>query len=238
MAIGPERKFMTAAQAGVADIDVGLRQYMLKVYDYMAGGLVLTGLVAFAVVNVPGVAQVVFPLRWVAFFATLGIALFMGFRIHTMRASTAQALFWGYAAMMGVWISPILLMYTGASMAKTFFITAGTFAAMSLYGYTTKRDLSQFGAFLFMGLIGLLLAIVVNLFLHRPAVDFAISILGVLIFTGLTAWDTQRIKEWYAEQDAAEVMTKKAIQGALQLYLDFLNLFLFLLRFLGVVRSN
>ena len=124
MAIGPERKFMTAAQAGVADIDVGLRQYMLKVYDYMAGGLVLTGLVAFAVVNVPGVAQVVFPLRWVAFFATLGIALFMGFRIHTMRASTAQALFWGYAALMGVWISPILLMYTGASMAKTFFITS------------------------------------------------------------------------------------------------------------------
>jgi FtsH-binding integral membrane protein len=229
---------MTAAQASAADIDVGLRQYMLKVYDYMAGGLVLTGLVAFAVVTVPAVAQVVFPLRFVAFFATLGIAFFMGFRIHKMRVGTAQALFWGYAALMGVWISPILLIYTGASMAKTFFITAGMFAGMSLYGYTTKRDLSQFGSFLVMGLIGLLLAIVVNLFLHSPAVDFAISILGVLIFTGLTAWDTQRIKEWYIEQDAAEVMTKKAIQGALQLYLDFLNLFLFLLRFLGVARSN
>jgi len=238
MAIGPERKYMTAAQADVADIDVGLRQYMLKVYDYMAGGLVLTGLVAFAVVNIPAVYEVLFPLRFVALFATFGIALFMGFRIHTMKAGTAQALFWAYATLMGIWISPILLVYTGASIAQTFFITAGTFAAMSLYGYTTKRDLSQFGSFLVMGLIGLLLAIVVNIFLRSPAVDFAISIIGVLIFTGLTAWDTQRIKEWYVEQDAAEVMTKKAIQGALQLYLDFLNLFLFLLRFLGVVRSN
>jgi FtsH-binding integral membrane protein len=238
MAIGPERKYMTAAQAGVADIDVGLRQYMLKVYDYMAGGLVLTGLVAFAAVNIPAVYEILFPLRFIALFATLGIALFMGFRIHAMKAGTAQALFWAYAALMGVWISPILLMYTGASIAQTFFITAGTFAAMSLYGYTTKRDLSQFGSFLVMGLIGLVLAIVVNLFLRSPAIDFAISILGVLIFTGLTAWDTQRIKEWYMEQDAADVMTKKAIQGALQLYLDFLNLFLFLLRFLGVARSN
>jgi FtsH-binding integral membrane protein len=238
MAIGPERNYMTRAQAGAADIDVGLRQYMLKVYDYMAGGLVLTGLVAFAAVNIPAVYEILFPLRFVALFATFGIALFMGFRINTMRASTAQALFWIYAALMGIWISPILLMYTGASIAKTFFITAGTFAAMSLYGYTTKRDLSQFGSFLVMGLFGLILAIVVNLFLRSPAVDFAISILGVLIFTGLTAWDTQRIKEWYYEHDAAEVMTKKAIQSALQLYLDFLNLFLFLLRFLGVARSN
>jgi hypothetical protein len=238
MAIGPERNYMTRAQAGVADIDVGLRQYMLKVYDYMAGGLVLTGLIAFAAVSIPAVREIVFPLRFVALFATFGIALFMGFRIHAMRAATAQALFWVYAALMGVWISPILLIYTGASIATTFFITAGTFAGMSLYGYTTKRDLSQFGSFLVMGLFGIILAIVVNLFLHSPAVDFAISILGVLIFTGLTAWDTQRIKEWYFEHDAAEVMTKKAIQGALQLYLDFLNLFLFLLRFLGVARSN
>jgi FtsH-binding integral membrane protein len=238
MAIGPEEKYMTAAQAGVADIDVGLRQYMLKVYDYMAGGLVLTGLVAFAAVNIPSVYEIVFPLRFVALFATFGIVLFMGFRIHSMRASTAQALFWTYAALMGIWISPILLMYTGASIAKTFFITAGTFAAMSLYGYTTKRDLSQFGSFLVMGVFGLILAIVVNWFLRSPAIDFGISVIGVLIFTGLTAWDTQRIKEWYAEQDAGEVMAKKAILGALELYLDFLNLFLFLLRFLGVSRSN
>jgi len=238
MAIGPERNYMTQAQAGVADIDVGLRKYMLKVYDYMAGGLVLTGLVAFAVISIPAVAQVVFPLRWVALFATLGIVLFMGFRIHKMQVGTAQALFWGYAALMGIWISPILLVYTGASIAKTFFITAGMFAGMSLYGYTTKRDLSAIGSFLVMGLIGLILAFLVNLFLQSPAIDFALSVIGVLIFTGLTAWDTQRIKEWYIEQDAADVMTKKAIQGALQLYLDFLNLFLLLLRFLGVVRSN
>jgi len=238
MAIGPERKYMTAAQAGVADIDVGLRQYMLRVYNYMIGGLALTGAIAYAALAVPAVAEVIFPLRWIALFGTLGIAFFMGFRIHSMKATTAQALFWAFAALMGVWISPIAFVYTGASIAKTFFITAGTFAAMSLYGYTTKTDLSRFGSFLIMGLIGLFLAIVVNMFLASPAMDFAISVIGVLLFTGLTAWDTQKIKEWYAESDGGDVALKKAVYGALNLYMDFINLFLFLLRFLGVARSN
>ena len=240
MAIGPDRRYMTAAQAGVAEIDVGLRQYMLRVYQYMTGGLALTGVVAFAVFSVPALQQLFIgtPLMWVAFFATLGIAFFMGFRIHSMSATTAQTLFWVYAAIMGIWLSPIALVYTGASIAKTFFITAGTFAAMSLYGYTTKTDLSRFGSFLFMGLIGLILAMVVNWFLASPAIDFAISVIGVLLFTGLTAYDTQRIKEWYVEHDAGDVAVKKAVYGALNLYLDFINLFLFLLRFLGVARSE
>ena len=249
MAIGPERKFMTAAQAGVADIDVGLRQYMLRVYNYMIGGLALTGAVAFAIVSMPALQQLFLvrdivgrisltPLTWVALFATLGIAFFMGFRINSMKASTAQGLFWLYAGLMGVWLSPIALVYTGASIGKTFFITAGTFAAMSLYGYTTKTDLSRFRSFLIMGVIGLILAMVVNWFLASPAMDFAISVIGVLLFTALTAYDTQRIKEWYAESDGGDVALKKAVYGALNLYMDFINLFLFLLRFLGVARSN
>jgi hypothetical protein len=239
MAIGPERNYMTAARADVA-IDVGLRAYMLRVYQYMTGGLALTGAVAYAIVSVPALTQLFIgtPLMWVALFATLGIAFFMGFRIHSMKASTAQTLFWVYAAIMGIWLSPIALIYTGASIAKTFFITAGTFAAMSLWGYTTKTDLSRFGSFLFMGLIGLLLAMVVNWFLASPAIDFVISVVGVLIFTGLTAYDTQRIKEWYAESDIGDVVVKKAVFGALNLYMDFINLFLFLLRFLGVARSE
>ena len=240
MAIGPDRKYMSAAQADVAQIDVGLRQYMLRVYQYMTGGLALTGLVAFAILSVPSLQQLFIgtPLMWVALFATLGIAFFMGFRIHSMSATTAQTLFWVYAGLMGIWLSPIALIYTGASIAKTFFITAGTFAAMSLYGYTTKTDLSRFGSFLFMGLIGLLLAMVVNWFLASPAIDFAISVIGVLLFTGLAAYDTQRIKEWYAESDGGDVLVKKAVYGALNLYMDFINLFLFLLRFLGVARSE
>ena len=240
MAIGPDRKYMSAAQADVAQIDVGLRQYMLRVYQYMTGGLALTGLVAFAILSVPSLQQLFIgtPLMWVALFATLGIAFFMGFRIHSMSATTAQTLFWVYAGLMGIWLSPIALIYTGASIAKTFFITAGTFAAMSLYGYTTKTDLSRFGSFLFMGLIGLFLAMVVNWFLASPAIDFAISVIGVLLFTGLAAYDTQRIKEWYAESDGGDVLVKKAVYGALNLYMDFINLFLFLLRFLGVARSE
>jgi FtsH-binding integral membrane protein len=202
--------------------------------------LALTGLVAFAILSVPSLQQLFIgtPLMWVALFATLGIAFFMGFRIHSMSATTAQTLFWVYAGLMGIWLSPIALIYTGASIAKTFFITAGTFAAMSLYGYTTKTDLSRFGSFLFMGLIGLFLAMVVNWFLASPAIDFAISVIGVLLFTGLAAYDTQRIKEWYAESDGGDILVKKAVYGALNLYMDFINLFLFLLRFLGVARSE
>jgi len=240
MALGPERNYMTARQAEAAQIDVGLRTYMLRVYQYMTGGLALTGLVALSVATVPALRGLLVgtPLMWVALFATLGIAFFMGFRINSMKASTAQTLFWVYAALMGVWLAPIALVYTGASIAKTFFITAGTFAAMSLYGYTTKADLSKFGSFLMMGVIGLIIAMVVNIFLASPAIDFVISVVGVLIFTGLAAYDTQKIKEWYSEMDGGELAVKKAVYGALNLYMDFINLFLFLLRFLGVARSE
>ena len=238
MALGPDYRTVSRTGTTAVEIDAGLRQYMLRVYNYMLGGLALTGAIAYAAVAVPEAAEILFPLRWPALFGTLGIALFMGFRIHSMRASTAQILFWVFAGLMGVWISPIAFVYTGASIAKTFFICAGTFAAMSLYGYTTKADLSRFGSFLVMGLIGLILAIVVNLFLASPALDFAISVVGVLLFTGLTAWDTQKVKQWYAESDGSDVALKKAIYGALQLYLDFIILFLFMLRFLGVARSD
>lgn len=249
MAIGPERNYMNARTADSVQIDAGLRSYMLQVYQYMTGGLALTAVVALAVINVPALQNLFFTfnvagqlsptmLTWAALIGSVGIAFFMGFRIHSMSASTAQMLFWAYAAIMGVWLSPIALVYTGASIAKTFFITAGTFAAMSLYGYTTKTDLSRFGSFLIMGLIGLLLAIVVNIFLASPAIDFVISVVGVLIFTGLAAYDTQKIKEWYSEMDGGDVMVKKAVYGALNLYMDFINLFLFLLRFLGVARSE
>jgi len=237
MAIGPDRRYMTAAQAQAAQIDVGLRQYMMRVYDYMAGGLVLTGLVAFAVANIPSVYEVVMPLRWVIAIATIGIAFFYSFRVSSMKASTAQTLFWVYAGLMGLWLAPIFIVYTHASIARVFFVTAGTFAGMSLYGYTTKRDLSAIGSFLIMGVWGILLAFIVNYFLQSAALDFALSVIGVLIFTGLTAFDTQRIKEWYAETDGGEVMAKKAIVGALNLYLDFINLFLFLLRFMGASRN-
>ena len=240
MALGPDYRTRTVSRTGVAatEIDLGLRQYMLRVYNYMLGGLALTGLVAYAVVSNAAIAEIVFPLRWVALIATFGIVLFMSFRLHAMQATTAQILFWVYAALMGVWLSPIVLIYTGASVAKTFFVTAGMFGAMSLYGYTTKRDLTSIGSFLVMGLFGLIIAMVVNIFMQSAAMDFAISVLGVVIFTGLTAWDTQKIKEWYAEFDEGGVMTKKAVMGALSLYLDFLNMFLFLLRLLGAARSN
>ncbi|HTO80708.1 MAG TPA: Bax inhibitor-1/YccA family protein, partial [Methylomirabilota bacterium] len=175
MAIGPDRRYMTAAQAQAAQIDVGLRQYMMRVYDYMAGGLVLTGLLAFAVANVPSVYEVVMPLRWVIMLATIGLALAFGFRISTMKPSTAQALFWLYAGLMGLWLAPLFIVYTHASIARVFFVTAGTFAGMSLYGYTTKRDLSAIGSFLIMGVWGILLAFIVNFFLKSAALDFALS---------------------------------------------------------------
>jgi uncharacterized protein len=237
MALGPDRRYVAQPQGRLdaAEIDVGLRQYMLGVYNYMMIGLALTGLVAYAIASIPALQAAVIgtPIMWVAMFGTLGLVFFLSFRIHKMSPAAAQTTFWVYAALNGVWLSGIVHAYTDASLARAFLVTAGTFAAMSLYGYTTKRDLTGFGSFLFMGLIGLLLAMVVNFFLASPAVDFAISVIGVLIFTGLTAWDTQKIKQWYAEADGHEVVARKSIMGALQLYLDFLNLFLFLLRFLG-----
>ncbi len=228
-------KRMTARQAADAQIDVGLRQYMLKVYNYMASGVALTGIVAAAVAQSPTLMQTLFgtPLMWVVIFAPLGLVFFLSARIHKMSAGAAQATFWIYAALVGLSLATIFIAYTGTSIARVFFITAGTFAAMSLYGYTTKRDLSKFGSFLFMGLIGIIIASVVNIFLASSALHFVISVIGVLVFVGLTAYDTQAIRNEYNELDHSSVADKKAIMGALRLYLDFINLFLMLLHLFG-----
>jgi len=226
---------MSGAQASAAQIDVGLREYMLKVYNYMASGLALTGIVAYGLTLSPEAMQLVFgtPLKWVVMLAPLGFVFYFSAKINTLKASTAQTLFWVFAGLMGLSMASIFVIYTGTSIARVFFITAGTFAGMSLYGYTTKRDLSGFGSFLMMGLIGLIIAMVVNIFLQSSALEFIISAAGVLIFVGLTAYDTQKIKSIYDEMDGHGVATKKAIMGALTLYLDFINLFMMMLRLFG-----
>ena len=224
-------------------IDQGLRAYMLRVYNYMLMGLGLTGLTAWFTASTPAFAQLFFTqaaggyslsgLGWIVLLAPLALVFFISFRIQQMSFATAQATFWIYAGLMGIGLTPILLLYTGASVAQVFFTTAATFGAMSLWGYTTKRDLSGFGSFLFMGLIGILIASVVNMFMQSGMMQWIISVLGVLIFTGLTAYDTQSIKETYIVGDDGTVAGKKAIMGALRLYLDFINLFLMLLRLMG-----
>lgn len=226
------------AQVG-ADIDEGLRTYMLRVYNLMAVGLGITGVTAYGTyayaLSNPAFAQVIYggPMKWVVMLAPLALVFFLSFRINSMSVSTAQTTFWGYAALLGVSLSSIFLIYTGQSITQTFFITATTFGAMSLYGYTTKKDLTSWGSFLFMGLIGILIASVVNIFLASSAMSFAISVIGVLVFTGLTAYDTQKIKEGYYEADDSDTAGRKAIIGALNLYLDFINLFIMLLRLVG-----
>lgn len=226
------------------EMDHGLRAYMIKVFGYMFFGLALTGAVSYGALYVPALQQLLFSadtmgrvvpsgFTWLLFFVQLGTVLYLSLRINHIRATTAQLVFWSYAALMGLTLSSIFLVYTGASLMRVFFITSSVFGAMSLYGYVTKKDLSGFGSFLFMGLLGIVLASVVNIFLKSSGMDFVISVLGVLIFTGLTAYDTQRIKELYYEHDSGEVQSKKAVMGALALYLDFINMFLFLLRLLG-----
>lgn len=226
---------MTRTEAMQADIDVGLRQYMLRVYNYMASGLALTGIVAAFVASQPALLNVIFgsPLKWVVMLAPIGLVFFLSFRVHAMSATAAQAVFWVYAALNGVAFSTIFLAFTGMSIARVFFIAAATFTAMSLYGYTTKRDLSGMGMFLFAGLIGILVAGLVNIFLASSALQFAISVIGVVVFVGLTAYDTQRIKEVYYEADGEEVAAKKSIMGALTLYLDFINIFIMMLQLFG-----
>jgi FtsH-binding integral membrane protein len=238
MAIQPQRQYMGPGVATRAEIDLGLRAYMQRVFGLMGMGLGITGLVAFMVAQSPALIETIYftPLKWVVFLAPVGMAFFFGMRIHAMRASTAQILFWVFSGVMGLSLASIFLVYTGESITRTFFIAAATFAATALYGYTTKRDLTSMGSFLFMGLIGLIIASLVNLFLASSALHWAISVLGVLIFTGLTAYDTQKIKEMYYEGDGAEIGTKKAVMGALNLYMDFINLFLFLLQFFGERR--
>jgi len=226
---------MSHAQAQAAAVDVGLRAYMLRVYNYMGVALALSGAVAFFVSTSPAMQQVIFgtPLMWVVFLAPLGLVFFLSARIHKMSASAAQTTFWVFAALMGMSLASIFIAYTPESITRVFFITAGAFAGLSLVGYTTKKDLSGMRTFLFMGVIGLIIAMVVNMFLGSSLLQLGISMIGVLIFAGLTAYDTQQIKLMYYEGDGAEVTTKKSIMGALKLYLDFLNMFIFLMHIFG-----
>src|SRR5579864_1778946 len=235
----------TGAIADQAAFDVGLRAHMIRVYNYMASGLALSGIVAFALFSSSELASLFFQvapgnrvvglnvLGWIAIFAPLGLLLLMGFRAAQMSVGAVQAIYWSVTALMGVSMSLLLFRYTGASVARTFFVTAASFGALSLYGYTTKRDLSAFGKFLFMGLIGIILAGLVNMFFPSGPMTFIISVAGVLIFSGLIAYDTQRIKEQYADAWGTQTAEKVAIFGALSLYLDFINLFQFLMMFMG-----
>jgi FtsH-binding integral membrane protein len=229
-----------------AAVDAGLRAHMLKVYNYMTMALVLTGVVAWYAFRAAvdpagqyglssfGETLYLSPLRWVVILAPLGFVMVLSFGIERLSMLTAQTLFWAFAAAMGLSLSSIFMVYTGESIARVFFITAATFGAMSLYGYTTKRDLSAMGAFLFMALIGLIIAMVVNMFVGSSLLGLGISVIGVLVFVGLTAWDTQLIKNLYLGSREDEVTVGKlAIMGALRLYLDFINLFLMLLRLMG-----
>ena len=241
MALGSQPRWTVRPAVGAqVDIDVGLRDYMLRIYNYMASGLALTGIVAYVAAYSGFYAAIArTPLIFLVMLAPLGFVMVMSFGLNRMQAATLQALFWVFAAVMGLSFASIFLHFTGESIARVFFITAGTFAAMSLYGYTTQRDLTAIGSFLWMGLIGIIIASLVNLFLLSSALQFAISVIGVIVFTGLTAWDTQRIKQMYFEIDHSDVQVagKTAIMGALQLYLDFINLFMMLLQLLGTRRD-
>jgi FtsH-binding integral membrane protein len=265
MAIGPENRFQTGGSAwtqplgrstavDAAQLDEGLRAYMLRVYNWMDSGLLLTGIVAYLiahtgaaelfyqVVRTPrGLATVPTLLGWVAMFAPLAFILVLSFGVNRMSKTTAQALFWAFAAVMGASMSNIFAIYTSASISSTFFITAAMFAGISLYGYTTKADLTRMGSFMMMGLIGIILAALVNMFLQSSALQFAISVIGVVVFVGLTAYDTQRIKADYLEYAYAEGSDeagKRSVFDALGLYLNFVNLFQLLLQFMGVRQSG
>ncbi len=228
----------SVTQSGT-EIDEGLRTYMLKVYNLMALGLAITGIAALGTytlaMNNAAFANLIYasPLRWALVLAPLALVFFLSFRINSMSVSAAQTTFWAYAALLGASLSTIFIVYTGASIVQTFFITATAFGALSLYGYTTKRDLTAMGSFLIMGVVGILLASIVNIFLQSSALQFAISAIGVVAFAGLTAYDTQKIKEMYYAGDDDVTGGRKAIMGALNLYLDFVNLFMFMLQFLG-----
>ena len=232
-------------------IDEGLRAYMLKVYNYMSSGILITGFISLilfkmsvvtsadgSIVGLTNLGNTLYnsALMWVVMLAPLGVVFYMSFGIRKMSAAKAQGTFWIFAALMGASLSSIFLIYTGASITRVFFITSGTFAAMSIYGYTTKKDLTKLGSFLMMGLFGIIIASIVNMFMKSTMMYYVISILGVLIFVGLTAYDTQKIKNMYLASDTGEIMGKKAVMGALTLYLDFINLFIMLLRLFGQRR--
>ena len=238
------------AQKSAVVMDEGLRAYMLKVYNYMATGILLTGIVALltfkmSVEEISSAGIILTPfggaifnsgLKWVIMLAPLAVVFYMSFGINKMSASKAQTTFWVFAGLMGLSLSSLLLYYTGMSVTRVFFICSATFGAMSIYGYTTKRDLTKLGSFLMMGLFGIIIASLVNLFMKSTMMYFVISILGVLIFVGLTAYDTQKIKNMYVASDSGEMIGKKAVMGALTLYLDFINLFIMLLRLFGQRR--
>jgi len=234
--------------ADQASFDAGLRSHMVRVYNYMASGLALSGIVAFSLFSSVELASLFFEIQagrviglnilgWIAIFAPLGLLMLTSFRAAQMSVGAVQAVYWAVTALMGVSLSLLLFTYTGASVARTFFVTAAAFGALSLYGYTTKRDLTAMGKFLFMGVIGLILAGLVNMIWPSGTMSFIISAAGVLIFSGLIAYDTQKIKEQYAEAWGTEMAEKVAIFGALSLYLDFVNLFQFLMAFMGQSRD-
>ncbi len=224
----------TSVGARQVAYDAGLRSYMLSVYNYMASGVLLTGVVALGFAA-SGMAEQVLatPLRWLIMLAPLGFVMVLSFGINRLSTGAAQALFWAFAVVMGLSMSSIFLVFTGTSIAQTFFATAAAFAGLSLWGYTTKRDLAPFGTFLIMGVVGILVAMIINIFLQSSMLAFAISAIGVLLFAGLTAYDTQRIKSMYAHVAGTDMMGKTVIMGALSLYLDFVNMFTFLLNFMG-----
>ena len=237
--------------ADQAAIDEGLRAYMLKVYNYMTTGLLVTGLVAYffgkasiitndmgQIIGLTSVGNLLFnsPLQWVVMLAPLGFVFYLSAKINKMSVSSAQTTFWIFSAIMGLSLASIFIQFTGSSIARVFFITSGTFAGMSLYGYTTKKDLTKLGGFLIMGLIGIIIASIVNIFVGSSAMQFAISVIGVLIFIGLTAYDTQKIKNMYLAGDSESIGSKKALMGALRLYLDFINLFILLMQLFGQRR--
>jgi FtsH-binding integral membrane protein len=217
-----------------ATAEGGLRGYLLRVYNYMASGLAVTGLVAYYGAASGAYASLArTPWFWLVLLAPLALVVLLSFRIERMSLGAAQLAFWTYAALVGLSLSGIFIVYTGESVARVFFVSAGAFAATSLYGYTTRADLSRFGSFLFMGLVGILLAILVNIFLKSSVLQLTVSVIGVFVFAGLTAYDTQRIRNIYVEGEEGAAAGKKAIRGALALYLDFLNLFLMLMRLMG-----
>ncbi len=221
-------------------VDSGLRAHMQRVYNFMGGGLAITGAVAYFTSTSAMIMNLLFSSQLMAIIvglAPLGVVLALSWRINKIEASTAQLLFWVFSTLMGVSLSSVFIIYTGASIATTFFITSTMFLSMSIYGYVTETDLSKMGSILIMGVFGLIIASLVNLFLNNSMMELIISLLGVVIFTGLTAYDTQNIKNIYSDSDSAEIGSKKAVIGALSLYMDFVNLFLYILRFMGARRD-
>ena len=235
----PRSTEIVTARMSQAAIDAGLRQFMISVYNYMASGLALTGIVAYGAAETGLYASLIDTpmLFWGVTLAPLALVLLLSFRIEKMSLGAAKTAFWAYAALVGLSLSGIFFVYTGTSIARTFFITAATFLAMSLFGYTTRANLARTASFLLMGLVGIIIASIVNLFLASSIVQLAISVVGVIVFVGLTAYDTQRIKEIYLNSDSPAIAGKKAIMGALALYLDFLNLFILLMQLTGNRRD-